>query len=145
MYAYWIVASLEKIVKKSQAPLLRQPSWTDRLMKNYGTEIKQNILIRYFAPAQHVQMEDSKMESFAKLLEEKLKTLEPSQTSIQTLSLWIIHHHAESENIRSTWVECVKKGWTFLFVYFVSEYIFFLSYQLPFLTSNKVDDEMHFL
>jgi len=105
---------MKNLSKKSQAPYKVSHLGFDRLIKVDGTEIKQNIRIRYFAPAQHVQMEDSKMESFPKLLEEKLKTLEPTQTGIQTLSLWIIHHQSESENIRSTWVERVKQGEHFL-------------------------------
>ncbi|XP_066929907.1 regulation of nuclear pre-mRNA domain-containing protein 1A-like [Clytia hemisphaerica] len=50
------------------------------------------------------------MATFAESLETKLKSLEPSQTGIQTLSLWIIHHRHHSGIITNAWVDRVKKA-----------------------------------
>jgi len=45
----------------------------------------------------------------AKSFEKKLKLLDGSQTGIQTLSLWIIHHRSHSKLITVAWLEYLKK------------------------------------
>ena len=55
------------------------------------------------------------MATFEKSLDSKLKSLEPSQTGIQTLSLWIIHHRQQSDIVTKKWIERVKKGILSLF------------------------------
>jgi len=43
-------------------------------------------------------------------LEKKLSDLNNSQQSIQTLSLWLIHHRKHNKVIVSTWAKELKKG-----------------------------------
>ena len=43
-------------------------------------------------------------------LTEKLDRLSMSQDSIETLSLWIIHHKSKAKTSVSTWLEEFKKG-----------------------------------
>jgi hypothetical protein len=43
-------------------------------------------------------------------LEKKLIDLNNSQQSIQTLSLWLIHHRKHHKNIVQTWFAELKKG-----------------------------------
>jgi hypothetical protein len=46
----------------------------------------------------------------SKSFEKKLKSLDPTQTGIQTLSLWILHHRHNAEQITSTWLEQISKS-----------------------------------
>ena len=43
--------------------------------------------------------------------EKKLSELNTSQQSIQTLSLWLIHHRKHYKTIVQTWFKELKKGW----------------------------------
>ena len=43
-------------------------------------------------------------------LEKKLTELSNSQQSVQTLSLWLIHHRKHSKTIVSVWFSELKKG-----------------------------------
>ena len=43
--------------------------------------------------------------------ESKLKALNPSQQSIQTLSLWLIHHRRHAKHVVKVWVSLLKKGY----------------------------------
>jgi len=43
-------------------------------------------------------------------LEKKLNDLNNSQQSIQTLSLWLIHHRKHHKSIVQTWFKELKKG-----------------------------------
>lgn len=43
-------------------------------------------------------------------LEKKLSELSNSQQSVQTLSLWLIHHRKHSKAIVSVWYNELKKG-----------------------------------
>jgi hypothetical protein len=53
-------------------------------------------------------------------LEKKLIELNNSQQSIQTLSLWLIHHRKHHKSIVQTWTKELKKGFQ----------LFFFSYQI---------------
>ena len=44
------------------------------------------------------------------LLQEKLSRLNSTQESIETLSLWIIHHKQYASTSISTWMEDVRSG-----------------------------------
>ena len=46
----------------------------------------------------------------AKAFEKKLNTMDLSQTSIQTVSLWIIHHRQSIKEVITVWIEMMKKG-----------------------------------
>ena len=48
------------------------------------------------------------------VLEKKLNDLNNSQQSIQTLSLWLIHHRKHCKLIVQTWLKELKKGKLFL-------------------------------
>ena len=43
-------------------------------------------------------------------LEKKLSELSNSQQSVQTLSLWLIHHRKHSKAIVTVWFNELKKG-----------------------------------
>ena len=43
-------------------------------------------------------------------LAKKLTDLNASQQSIQTLSLWLIHHRKHSKTIVDVWLKELKKG-----------------------------------
>lgn len=43
-------------------------------------------------------------------LEKKLSELSNSQQSVQTLSLWLIHHRKHSKTIVTVWYNELKKG-----------------------------------
>jgi len=45
-------------------------------------------------------------------MEKKIKTLTMSQQSIQTLSLWCIHHRKHAKNIVQNWQKDILKGRT---------------------------------
>lgn len=47
-------------------------------------------------------------------VQKKLKEVENTVDSIQTLSLWIIHHKANHEKIVDLWLKSVKEGCLFL-------------------------------
>lgn len=52
-----------------------------------------------------------KMSGFTEIaLVKKLEDLNPSQQSIQTLSLWLIHHRKHHQNIVKTWYRELLKG-----------------------------------
>ena len=52
-----------------------------------------------------------KMATFnAKSFEKKLNAMDLSQTSVQTVSLWIIHHRQHVKEILSIWIDMMKKG-----------------------------------
>lgn len=52
-----------------------------------------------------------KMSSFsASALEKKLADLTSTQQSVQTLSLWIIHHRKHSKTIVQSWLKELQKG-----------------------------------
>jgi regulator of Ty1 transposition protein 103 len=58
-------------------------------------------------------------------LEKKLIELNNSQQSIQTLSLWLIHHRKHHKSIVQTWTKELKKGFQlFLFSYQIFIYLF---------------------
>ena len=42
--------------------------------------------------------------------EGKLKTLSPSQQSIQTLALWLIHHRKHAKHVVKVWAKILPKG-----------------------------------
>ena len=44
------------------------------------------------------------------VLQEKLSRLSLSQDSIETLSLWIIHHKAHATTSIEVWMEDMRKG-----------------------------------
>lgn len=48
-------------------------------------------------------------------VERKFKQVSNTQDSIQSLSLWVIHHKAHHEKIVSIWVKVLKKGEYFIF------------------------------
>ena len=51
------------------------------------------------------------MSSFSvQALQEKLSRLTPSQDSIETLSLWIIHHQVYATTSVTVWLESVRNG-----------------------------------
>ena len=53
----------------------------------------------------------SKMASFSiKSFDKKLKEMSSRQDSVQTLSLWLIHHRAHSRAIVNLWLDRMKKG-----------------------------------
>ena len=62
------------------------------------------------ASEQHVETELSMASFNIKSFEKKLKALDGSQTGIQTLSLWIIHHRHHANLITATWVDFLEKG-----------------------------------
>lgn len=43
-------------------------------------------------------------------LEKKFNTVVNTQDSIQTLSLWLLHHKAHHQKIVSSWMKVLKKG-----------------------------------
>lgn len=45
--------------------------------------------------------------------EKKLSELNSSQQSIQTVSLWLIHHRKHYKSIVQTWFQGLKKGLQF--------------------------------
>ena len=52
-----------------------------------------------------------KMATFnAKAFEKKLNGMDLSQTSVQTVSLWIIHHKQNIREVIGVWVDMMKKG-----------------------------------
>ena len=52
-----------------------------------------------------------KMSSFSvQGFQEKLNRLTPSQDSIETLSLWVIHHKAHGKTSAAVWQDNVEKG-----------------------------------
>ena len=52
-----------------------------------------------------------KMATFnAKAFEKKLNGMDLSQTSVQTVSLWIIHHKQNIKEVIGVWVDMMKKG-----------------------------------
>lgn len=52
-----------------------------------------------------------KMSAFSEAaLEKKLSELSNSQQSVQTLSLWLIHHRKHSKTIVNVWFNELKKG-----------------------------------
>lgn len=88
-----------------------RPFWIWSDDKNiYVTDSKQNTVYIFLRLRSTCRWNKSNMATFEKSLETKLKTLEPTQTGIQTLSLWIIHHRQHSDIITSKWIERVKKG-----------------------------------
>ena len=46
----------------------------------------------------------------AKAFEKKLNGMDLSQTSVQTVSLWIIHHKQNIKEVIGVWVDMMKKG-----------------------------------
>lgn len=51
------------------------------------------------------------MASFSvKSFERKLKEMSSRQDSVQTVSLWLIHHRAHSKTVVSLWHDHIKKG-----------------------------------
>ena len=46
----------------------------------------------------------------SELLQEKLSRLNSTQESIETLSLWIIHHKQYASTSISTWMEDMRSG-----------------------------------
>lgn len=66
-------------------------------------------------------------------LEKKLAELNGSQQSIQTLSLWLIHHRKHHKTIVQVWFRELKKSKIFRFsfdIYFAFhfQYIWFLTF-----------------
>lgn len=52
-----------------------------------------------------------KMSSFSvQGFQEKLNRLTSSQDSIETLSLWVIHHKAHGKTSTAVWLDNVEKG-----------------------------------
>lgn len=50
-----------------------------------------------------------------KAFERKLQNMSSTQDSVQTVSLWMIHHKKHAEDMVSVWLEQLKKGSAFLF------------------------------
>ena len=42
--------------------------------------------------------------------EKRLTTVNTTQESVQTLSLWILYHHAQNENLLKVWFKVLKKS-----------------------------------
>lgn len=61
-------------------------------------------------------------------LERKLSELSNSQQSVQTLSLWLIHHRKHSALIVSVWERELRKGELLLALFY---YLFFLTGSPP--------------
>ncbi len=57
-------------------------------------------------------------------LEKKLIELNNSQQSIQTLSLWLIHHRKHHKSIVQTWTKELKKGFHLFLFSFLIKYLF---------------------
>jgi regulator of Ty1 transposition protein 103 len=57
-------------------------------------------------------------------LEKKLIELNNSQQSIQTLSLWLIHHRKHHKSIVQTWTKELKKGFQLFLFSFLIKYLF---------------------
>lgn len=56
----------------------------------------------------------SNMASFSvKSFDKKLKEMSARQDSVQTVSLWLIHHRAHSKSVVNIWLDRMKKGWKF--------------------------------
>ena len=45
-----------------------------------------------------------------KAFERKLQNMNSTQESVQTVSLWIIHHKKQADEIVFVWLEQLKKG-----------------------------------
>ena len=45
-----------------------------------------------------------------KAFERKLQNMSSTQDSVQTVSLWMIHHKKHAEDMVSVWLEQLKKG-----------------------------------
>lgn len=45
-----------------------------------------------------------------KAFERKLQNMSSTQDSIQTVSLWMIHHKKHAEDMAAVWLEQLKKG-----------------------------------
>lgn len=104
-------------LKKPKSNFSCRPFWIWSDDKNiYVTESKQNTVYIFLRLRSTCRWNKSNMATFEKSLETKLKTLEPTQTGIQTLSLWIIHHRQHSDIITSKWIERVKKGMYYVLV-----------------------------
>ena len=64
-----------------------------------------------------------KMSSYSsELLQEKLSRLNSTQESIETLSLWIIHHKQYASTSISTWMEDMKSGMRYMATRFVNNF-----------------------
>ena len=58
------------------------------------------------------------MASFSiKSFDKKLKEMSSRQDSVQTVSLWLIHHRAHSRTIVNLWLDRMKKGKIFVFYF----------------------------
>lgn len=50
-----------------------------------------------------------------KAFERKLQNMSSTQDSVQTVSLWMIHHKKHAEDMVAVWLEQLKKGSAFTF------------------------------
>ena len=53
-----------------------------------------------------------------KAFERKLQNMSSTQDSIQTVSLWMIHHKKHAEDMVAVWQEQLKKGSALIIVFF---------------------------
>jgi regulator of Ty1 transposition protein 103 len=44
-------------------------------------------------------------------LEKKMQNVTNTQDSIQSLSLWLIHHKSHHKRVVDVWMKTLKKGW----------------------------------
>lgn len=45
-----------------------------------------------------------------KVFERKLQNMSSTQDSVQTVSLWMIHHKKQADDMVNVWLEQLKKG-----------------------------------
>ena len=48
-----------------------------------------------------------------KAFERKLQSMSSTQDSVQTVSLWMIHHKKQADDMVAVWLEQLKKGSAF--------------------------------
>lgn len=51
-----------------------------------------------------------------KAFERKLQNMSSTQDSVQTVSLWMIHHKKHADDMVAVWLEQLKKGSSFVFI-----------------------------
>lgn len=49
-----------------------------------------------------------------KAFERKLQNMSSTQDSVQTVSLWMIHHKKQADDMVAVWLEQLKKGSAFI-------------------------------
>lgn len=93
-------------------PLLRFPVLPLQRAPVNSTQRSFPFTIRIFRPACNIIRESERtMSSFSEqALLEKLDRLSSSQESIETLSMWIIHHRANAPAIATIWTQYFTQG-----------------------------------